>query len=36
MKEDRIGICPVRNSPDISPDMSVPAAVAYGALYNYR
>ncbi len=36
MKEDYIRICPICNSPDVSPDMSVPAAVAYGALYNYR
>ena len=36
MAEKFIRICPICNSPDVSPDMSVPAAVAYGALYNYR
>ncbi len=36
MKEKYITICPVCNSPDVSPDFSIPAAVAYGALYNYR
>jgi len=31
-----IRICPICNSSDVSPDLSIPAAVAYGALYNYR
>ncbi len=36
MVEKYIRICPICNSPDVSPDLSVAAAVAYGALYNYR
>ena len=36
MENKYIKICPICNSPDVSPDLSIPAAVAYGALYNYR
>ncbi len=36
MTQDYVRICPVCNSVDVSPDLSVPAAVASGALYSYR
>ena len=31
-----VKVCPVCKSINVSPDLSIPAAVAYGALYNYR
>lgn len=31
-----VRICPICRSADISPDLSIPAAVAFGALYSYR
>ena len=35
-KEKYVRICPICGSTDVSPDFSIPAAVAAGALYMYR
>ena len=35
-REKYVRICPVCDSTDVSPDFSIPAAIAAGALYSYR
>ncbi len=36
LKVEYVRVCPVCGSVDVSPDLTIPAAVASGALYGYR